>query len=141
MRSKPCFDNGNALSQLDAPFSEASWLVGRQASYLLPIHPSIIDCYKELNTVIETKQTSEVDNYTSKKFWCATPENCGDPSTLNGIQKTIYDTIKRFKQLELLDPTINQENKKQLLEKINWSGSIFTKLERLACRKKLMTCL
>ena len=102
----------------------------KQASYLLPIHPSIIDCYKELNTVIETKQTSEMDNYTSKNFWFATPENCGDPSTLNGIQKTIYDTIKRFKQLELLDPTINQENKKQFLEKFNWSGSIFTKLER-----------
>ena len=97
---------------------------------MLPIHPSITDCYKELNTVIETKQTSEMDNYTSKNFWFATPENCGDPSTLNGIQKTIYDTIKRFKQLELLDPTINHENKKQFLEKFNWSGSIFTKLER-----------
>ena len=40
----------------------------KKASYLLPIHPSIIDCYKELNTVIETKQTSEMDNYTSKIF-------------------------------------------------------------------------
>ena len=101
-----------------------------QASYLLPMHPSIIDCYKELNTVIETKQTSEMDNYASKNFWFGTPEYCGDPTTLNGIQKTIYDTIKRFKQLELLDPTIKQENKKQFLQKFNWSGSIFTKLER-----------
>ena len=29
-----------------------------------------------------------------------------------------------------MDPTINQENKKQFLEKFNLSGSIFTKLER-----------
>ena len=35
------------------------------------MHPSIIDCYKELNTVIETKQTSEMDN-------------------LNAISRTIY---------------------------------------------------
>ena len=86
------------------------WVSQKQASYLLPKHRSIINRHTVLNTIIENKPTQQWDNYSSDTFWFATPENCNDPSKLNEIQKTNYNTIKLFKQLELLDPTINEEN-------------------------------
>ena len=91
----------------------------KQASYMLPIHPSIIECHTDLNKIIENKPTQQRDNYSSDNFWFSTPENCNNPSKLNAVGKTIYNTIKRFKQLELFDPTINEENRIQILEKIH----------------------
>ena len=44
-----------------------------------------------------------------KSLWFATPENCLDSSKLTGIKLTIYNTIKKFKELEALDPTKNEK--------------------------------
>ena len=98
------------------PNAKFQLVTPKQASYLLPIHPSRIECHTDSNTIIEKIPTHRRDNY-SAAIWFATPENCNDSSKLNGIRKTIFNTIKRFKQLELLDPTINEENRNQLLEK------------------------
>ena len=75
----------------------------------------------------------------SDGFWFPTPENSKDASKLIGVEKKIYESLIKFKEEEMLDPTINDTKRKQFLSKFNWDKSIFNtsqkkKMEELLVR-------
>ena len=53
------------------------------------------------------------------KFWFPTQENCLIGENLQGVWKTIYYTLKKLKQQEQLDPTMDAENRNKSLSKFN----------------------
>ena len=73
-----------------------------------------------------------------REFWFATPETCDDPSGLSEIEKEIYNTIKKFKKLEELDPNTSPEARRDFLAKFNWENSILTPEERELVEEQLV---
>ena len=61
--------------------------------------------------------TTELDN----KFWFSDPENCSTGENLQGVLKTLYDTLNKLKQQEQLDPTLDAENWNKFLSTFNWN--------------------
>ena len=108
-------------------------LTPKQASFIVPIHPSLLNTTDSIHSIIESKTTNNNSNYCpyyNDGFWFATPENRPNATMLSGGQRKIYDTIVNFKKLELLDPTKDAKNRNEFLNKFNWKNSEFTKIER-----------
>ena len=108
-------------------------LTPKQASFIIPIHPSLINTTESTHSNLENKSTNNKSNYCpyyNDGFWFATPENCPNATTLSGVQRKIYDTIVNFKKLELLDPTKDTKSRNELLNKFYWKNTDFTKYER-----------
>ena len=54
-------------------------LTKKQASFIVPIHPSLLNITDSRHSKIDNKRTNNNSNYCSNYnygFWFATPENC-----------------------------------------------------------------
>ena len=108
-------------------------LTPKQASFIIPIHPSLLNTTESTHSILENKSTNNKSNYCpyyNDGFWFATPENCPNATTLSGVQRKIYDTKVNFKKLELLDPTKDTKSRNEFLNKFYWKNTDFTKIER-----------
>ena len=72
------------------------------------------------------------------KFWFPTAKKCSNVKTLQGVWKTIYDTMKKLKQQEQRSPPLDAENWKKFLSKFNSNESQFTKNEEMITGKLLV---
>ena len=101
-------------------------LTPKQSECLKPIPPSILinSICPSLNTFITDKTKNHFKTY-NDGYWFPTPENCSNPTKLTGIEKRIYDALINLKQDELLDPTLNKDNRDQFLQKLIWKNSFF----------------
>ena len=100
-----------------------SILIPKQASFIVPIHQSLLITTDSIHSIIDNKTTNNNSNYCpyyNDGFWFATPENCSNATMLSGVQRKIYDTIVNFKKLELFDPTKDAKNRNEFLNKFNW---------------------
>ena len=87
-------------------------LTSKQASFIKPIHPSfcsLIKIYEQDNNYPKSAQNLRQQAFHGRSdgFWFPTPENCKDASKLIGLEKKIYESLMKFKEEEMLDPTIN----------------------------------
>ena len=119
-------------------------LTSKQASFIKPIHPSLcslIKSYEQDNNYLKSAQNLRQQAFHEKSdgFWFPTPENCKDASKLMGVEKKNYESLMKFKEEEMLDPTINDTKRKPFRKKFNWDESIFNisqkkKMEELLVR-------
>ena len=87
-----------------------------------------------------TKYPDEANNVLNQLFqesgtdtnrrWYPTPETCDDPSKLNRIEKRIYDEITKLREEEKLDPTADDQQRKEFLANFKWENSILDERER-----------
>ena len=54
-----------------------------------------------------------------EKRWYPTPETCEDPIHLNDIERRIYDELLKLCELEKLDPKVDDDQRRALLDKIS----------------------
>ena len=106
-----------------------------QASNIDSIHPCLLSSITDsLSEDDFPKQKSSVmqQNWMPRdKFWFPTAENCSNGENLQGVWETIYDTLKKLKQQEQLDPTLDAENRNKFQPKFNWNESQFTQDEKI----------
>ena len=129
---------GTLIGKLTIPTS-------RESHYITQMSPRVLDCSDPLgleNTIISESQfntlagldtdytTGGIQVPTRTQYWFPTPENCKNPEKLEGVPKQIYDQLKKFKKDEELDPTKDEESRKEFLDKISWEGSQFSGEER-----------
>ena len=87
-----------------------------------------------------TKYPDEANNVLNQLFqepgtetnrrWYPTPETCDDPSKLNRIERRIYDEIIKLREEEKLDPTADDQHRKEFLVNFQWENSILDERER-----------
>ena len=110
-------------------------LTPEQAKYLAPIDPAVADRTTELPNEHFTKEEfhqlvcSDATDEASK-HWFPTPENCKDPSKLEGAMLRIYNELTKFKEAERLDPNKSAAMRAEFLDKFSWKGSILKPQER-----------
>ena len=110
----------------------------QQAETLTPIDPQLLTLAKfknpdefehEINQLIIDE---EFKGYFQpprtkpdyKKFWFPTPETCKTPTALKGVEKRIYNELQKLKELDKIDPHINDEYRNQFLQRFKWNESI-----------------
>ena len=104
-------------------------LTSKQAAYLLPIHPSILEKQNNITSLIKENKEGH-QKFFNDGLWFPTPENCPTDQVSLDYKKTIYETIHSFKQMEKLDPTHDKESRAKFLEKFNWTDSAFNQQEK-----------
>ena len=57
-------------------------------------------------------------------------ETCDDPSKLNRIERRIYDEITQLREEEKLDPTADDQQRKEFLANFKWENSILNEHEQ-----------
>ena len=57
-------------------------------------------------------------------------ETCDAPSKLNRIERLIYDEITKLREEEKLDPTADDQQRKEFLANFKWENSILNEHER-----------
>ena len=87
-----------------------------------------------------TKYPDEANNVLNQLFqepgtetncrWYPTPETCDDPSKLNRIERRFYDEIIELREEEKLDPTADDQQRKEFLANFKWENSILEERER-----------
>ena len=87
-----------------------------------------------------TKYPNEANNVLNQLFqepgtetnrrWYPTPETCDDPSKLNRIERRIYDEITQLREEEKLDPTADDQQRKEFLANFKWENSILNEHEQ-----------
>ena len=82
----------------------------------------------EANNVLD--QLSQEPNTDTNRRWYPTPETCDDPSKLNRIEKRVYDEITKLREEEKLDPTADDQQRKEFLANFKWKNSILDERER-----------
>ena len=112
-----------------------------------PSKPRDNRCHIEQLTLVSS-YPEEADNVINQLFqtpgtendrrWYPTPEICDDPSTLNPIERRIYDEILRLRELEKLDPTLDDDQRRAFLEQFNWDDSQLTKEEQAMVERLLV---
>ena len=75
---------------------------------------------------MKTNQPSEEQ----ETYRFPTPEQPGDPDTYTPIQQRIYDELMELKQLEQLNPTDNEESRKNFLQHFDWTDTTLTLFEK-----------
>ena len=73
---------------------------------------------------------SEKPNTDTNRRWYPTPETCDDPSKLNRIEKRVYDEITKLREEEKLDPTADDQQRKEFLANFKWKNSILDEREQ-----------
>ena len=66
----------------------------------------------------------------TNRQWYPTPETCDDPSKLNRLEKRIYDEITKLREEEKLDPTADDQQRKEFLANFKWENSFLDERER-----------
>ena len=64
------------------------------------------------------------------KFWFPTPETCKNPTALKGVEKRIYNELQKLKEIDSIDPHINDEYRKQFLQRFKWNEFIMKANEK-----------
>ena len=87
-------------------------LTPKQASLIKPIHPSLCSLVKNHehdNSYPKSAQylRQQAFHERSDGFWFPTPENCTEASKFIGVEKKIHESLMKFNEEEMLDPTIN----------------------------------
>ena len=87
-----------------------------------------------------TKYPDEANNVLNQLFqepgtetnrrWYPTPETCDDPSKLNRIERRIYDEITQLREEEKLDPTADDQQRKEFLANFKCEKSILNEHEQ-----------
>ena len=114
------------------------FLSPQQAETLTPIEPQLLtlakfknpdDFEKEINQLIideefnaDSQPPRPKPDY--KRFWFPTPEACKYPTALKGVEKRIYNELEKLRQLDSIDPHINDEHRNQFLQRFKWNESI-----------------
>ena len=113
-----------------------------QASNINSIHPCLLSSITDsLSEYDFRKQKSSVmqQNWMPRdKFWLPTPENCLNGENLQGVWKTIYYTLKKLKQQEQLDATMDAENRNKSLSKFYWNESQVRQDEKMIMENLLV---
>ena len=91
---------------------------------------SLITNYPEKADQIINKLFQDPETKSARR-WYPTLETCDDPSILNKIERRIYDDIVKLKQEEKLDPTQDEQQRRQFLANFDWTNTILTPQERL----------
>ena len=66
----------------------------------------------------------------TEQYWFPTPEQPGDPTTYEPIQKRIFDELVELQTLEKLNPYDDEQSRKTFLENFDWSHTPLTLFER-----------
>ena len=114
------------------------FLSPQQAEALIPLEPQLLtlakfknpdDFEKEINQLIideefnaDSQPPRPKPDY--KRFWFPTPETCKNPTALKGVEKRIYNELEKLRQLDSIDPHINDEHRNQFLQRLKWNESI-----------------
>ena len=67
---------------------------------------------------------------TTNKRWYPTPETCEDLALLNNIGRRIYDEILKLRELEKLDPKVDDDQRRAFLDQFNWENLQFNPEEQ-----------
>ena len=101
----------------------------KQAKYLQSIDPALFNIHSsDINELVDNSQHSLP--YPANSFWFPTPEGCGDPDSLAGIQKIIFAKIKFLEEQEKLNPSKNFECRKKFVSKFWCEQSVLTAQEK-----------
>ena len=85
-----------------------------------------------LNEQIETGKVEQQNN----TFWFPTPEKSGKTEDYAPIQTPILNYLNETKNNNKMNLTDNAESREQILERIGWTDTLLTKIERHAVEKK-----
>ena len=77
------------------------------------------DTHMYVNELMKSKESEQND----ENFWFPTPENPGNEDEHTPIQRRILKEIRELIQKEQLDPTKDQESRKNFLDMFSWEGS------------------
>ena len=89
---------------------------------------------------LNTKYPEEADQTLNQLFqdpenksprrWYHTTKTCDNPSTLNKVERRNYDEIFKLTQEEKLDPTQDNDQRRQCLANFEWADTILTAQEQ-----------
>ena len=108
----------------------------RNAQPMTTEQPSLITKYPEEADQIINRQFQDPEIKSSRQ-WNSTPETCDVPSTLNKIERRIYDEIVKLRQEEKLDLTQDDELRRQFLANFDWTYTILTPQEQQQVESRL----
>ena len=77
------------------------------------------DTHMYVNELMKSKESEQND----ENLWFPTPENPGNEDEHTPIQRRILKEIRELIQKEQLDPTKDQESRKNFLDMFSWEGS------------------
>ena len=101
----------------------------KQAKYLQPIDRALFNIHSsDINELVDNWQHRLP--YPTNSFWFPTPEGCGDPDSLAGIQKIIFAKIKFLEEQEKLNPTKTFECRKKFVSNFGCKKSVLTAQEK-----------
>ena len=104
-------------------------MTATQASNVNSIRPCLLSSITDsLSEDDFQKQTSVMQqNWMPRdKLRFPTSDTCSNCENLQGVWRTLYGTLKKLKQQEQLDPTLDAENRNKFLSKYNCNESQLT---------------
>ena len=77
------------------------------------------DTHMYVNEITKSNENEQND----ENLWFPTPENPGNEEVHTPIQRRILNEIRQLNKKEKLDPTKDQESRKEFLDMFHWVGS------------------
>ena len=138
----PVTNPDNHTFTLDANTTMAHFRIptpNNQAANITPMpveHLNLITKYPDEAEAVINQLLVNPDMKSTK--WYPTPETCSEPDKLNAIERRIYDEILTLRELEKLDPSQSDEQRKNFLKNFTWDDSLLTPSQRLQVEELLV---
>jgi hypothetical protein len=134
------------------------FLTPQQVQFLTPIDPKVLDTVKRhseskselsrsLTAIYGLDASAHSKNQLNlleepiigkREFWFPTPETCKNPEKLNDIEREIYNTILKFKELEKINPHDSEEFRQMFLKNFDWKDSALEENEKKQAEELLV---
>ena len=111
--------NHTKLTELHIPKPEETKQIRPIDAAALKLLQDPDDTHMYVNELMKSSE----DEQSGENFWLPTPENPGNEEEHTPIQRRILKEIHELIKKEQLDPTKDQESRKNFLDMFQWDGS------------------
>ena len=113
----------------------------KQASHARPMsleQLAFVSSYPDEATNVINQLFQSREAPTTDKRWYPTHETCEDPADLNNIKRRIYDETLKLLELENLEPTVDDDQRKAFLDQFSRENSQLTQEEQAMIERLLV---